>query len=84
MCIDEAIEKLKGLLSFFEKYRENGFENALISFPNTYVAYRIMLTIPVSVASVEMSFSKLKIIKTYLRSTMFQQRWNGLALITTI
>ena len=31
MCIDEAIEQLKGLLSFFEKYRENGFENALIS-----------------------------------------------------
>jgi len=28
MCIDEAIEQLKGLLSFFEKYRENGFENA--------------------------------------------------------
>jgi len=31
MCIDEVIEQLKGLLSFFEKYRENGFENALIS-----------------------------------------------------
>ena len=31
MCIDEDIEQLKGLLSFFEKYRENGFENALIS-----------------------------------------------------
>ena len=31
MWIDEAIEQLKGLLSFFEKYKENGFENALIS-----------------------------------------------------
>jgi len=31
MCIDEAIEQIKGLLSFFEKYWENGFENALIS-----------------------------------------------------
>jgi len=34
MCIAEIIEQLKGLfhfLKFFEKYRENGFENALIS-----------------------------------------------------
>ncbi|XP_058734057.1 uncharacterized protein LOC131605754 [Vicia villosa] len=31
MCIVVAIEQLKGLVSFFEKYRENGFENALIS-----------------------------------------------------
>ena len=31
MCIDEAIEQLKGLLSFFEQYRKNGLENALIS-----------------------------------------------------
>jgi len=30
------------------------------SFPNAYIAYRIMLTIPVSVASAERSFSKLK------------------------
>ena len=31
MSIDVAIEKLKGLISFFEKYREDGFENAIIS-----------------------------------------------------
>ncbi|KAL5158733.1 Zinc finger MYM-type protein 1 [Glycine soja] len=51
-------------------------------FQNAYIAYRIMLTIPVSVASTEKSFSKLKIIKTYLRSTMSQQRLNGLALLS--
>ncbi|KAL2957615.1 hypothetical protein AAZX31_18G158900 [Glycine max] len=39
---------------------------------NSYIAYRIMLTIPLSLASAEMNFSKLKIIKTYLRSTMSQ------------
>jgi len=32
------------------------------SFPNAYIAYKIMLTIPVSVA-LERSFSKLKLIK---------------------
>ena len=43
-----------------------------------------MLTIPVSVsfASAEKSFSKLKIIKTYLRSTMSQQRLNKLTLLS--
>ena len=50
-------------------------------FPNTIIAYRILLTIPVTVDSVERSFSKLKLLKSYLRSTMLQERLNGLALI---
>ena len=54
----------------------------IIYFPNAYIAYRIMLTIPISIASIKRSFSKLKIIKTYLRSTMSQQRLNGLALLS--
>lgn len=50
--------------------------------PNTVVAYRIMLTLPVSVASGERSFSKLKLIKNHLRSTMKQDRLNGLSIIS--
>ena len=50
-------------------------------FPYTIIAYRILLTIPVTVASAERSFSKLKLLKSYLRSTMLQERLNGLALI---
>jgi len=41
-----------------------------------------MLTIPLSVASAQRSFSKLKLIKSYLRSTMSQQRLNKLALLS--
>ena len=46
------------------------------------MALRILLTIPITVASGERSFSKLKWIKTYLRSTMTQERLNSLALIS--
>ena len=42
----------------------------LDSFPNAYIAYRILLAIPITVAFAERSFSKLKLIKFYLRFTM--------------
>ncbi|KAI4970373.1 hypothetical protein ZWY2020_001287 [Hordeum vulgare] len=48
-------------------------------FPNILIAYRILFTVPVTVASAERSFSKLKLLKNYLRSTMSQERLNGLA-----
>ncbi|XP_047309442.1 uncharacterized protein LOC124912841 [Impatiens glandulifera] len=41
-------------------------------YSTSCLAYRIMLTVPVTVASAEISFSKLKILKSYLRSTMSQ------------
>ena len=52
------------------------------SFPNAYITYRIMLTILVLVVSAERSFSKLKIIKIYLRSTMSQESLNGLVILS--
>ena len=50
-------------------------------FPNATIAYRVMLTIPVTVASAERSFSKLKLLKSYLRSTITQERLNDLSMI---
>ncbi|KAL4704071.1 hypothetical protein ACJJTC_001993 [Scirpophaga incertulas] len=51
-------------------------------FPNIVVILKIFLTMPVTVASCERSFSKLKLIKTYLRSTMGQERLSGLAILS--
>lgn len=51
-------------------------------YPNLWIALRIGVTLPVTVASAERSFSKLKIIKSYLRSTMSQERLSGLAIMS--
>lgn len=56
--------------------------NLVETFPNITVALRILLTLPVSVASGERSFSKLELIKNYLRSSMGQERLNNLAIIS--
>ncbi|CAB4021489.1 zinc finger MYM-type 1-like [Paramuricea clavata] len=52
------------------------------SFPQLCKLLLLFLTIPVTVASAERSFSKLKIIKSYLRSSMAQERLDGLTLIS--
>ncbi|KAG0724329.1 Zinc finger MYM-type protein 1 [Chionoecetes opilio] len=51
-------------------------------YPNLWIALRIVCTLPVTVASAERSFSKLKLIKTYLRSSMGQNRLSGLSIIS--
>jgi len=49
-------------------------------YPNILVVYRILLTVPVTVAPAYKSFSKLKLLNNYLRSTMSQERLNGFAM----
>jgi hypothetical protein len=49
-------------------------------YPNVSIAYRILLTLPLTVTSAKRSFSKLKLLKKYLRSTMSQERLNGLSI----
>ena len=50
-------------------------------YPNAIIAYKILLTIFVMVASSEKCFSKLNLLKSYLRSTITQERLNGLAIV---
>ena len=51
-------------------------------FPNACIAFRILLTIAVTVASAEIKFSKLKLIKSYLRSIILQERLSRLAILS--
>ena len=66
----------EGTLSAMEIFKH---VRELDCYPNISIAYRILFTVPVTVASAERSFSKLKLLKNYLRSTMSQERLNGLA-----
>jgi hypothetical protein len=52
------------------------------SYPNLYTLYKIFYTFPVSSATAERSFSRLKVLKTYLRSTMTENRLSNLAILS--
>lgn len=87
---DDLCEEILHCQPFISKFENDVcqiiqfiYSNDLITvYPNFTVALRILLTLPVSVASAERSFSKLKIIKNYLRSRMVQDRLSNLALIS--
>ncbi|KAF0762752.1 Uncharacterized protein FWK35_00006458 [Aphis craccivora] len=51
-------------------------------YPNVETALRIFLTLPITVATCERSFSKLKLIKKHLRSIMGQERISDMAILS--
>ena len=72
---DIKIDDPADLLLFIISYEED-------VFPNLRVSLQILLTIAVSIASCERSFSKLKLILSYLRVSKGQYRLNDLALLS--
>ena len=54
----------------------------VFSIPNVYISYRILLAIHETVSTTERSCSELKLLKSYMRSTMLQDRLNVLAILS--
>ena len=54
-----------------------------LSFPNIFTALKILAVLPVTSCTCERSASSIRLLKTYLRSTMSQERLNGLASLYT-
>lgn len=73
---DVKIIKPESLLEFIVQYGDESV------YPNLQIALQIMLTIAVSIVSCERSFSKLKLILSYLRASMGQERLCDLALLS--
>ena len=78
------LKVLKEILQINENSPINALNyiKRLESSPNACIAFRILLIIPVTIASAERSFSKLRLIKSYLRSTMSQEKLSGLAILS--
>ncbi|KAF0759629.1 Zinc finger MYM-type protein 1 [Aphis craccivora] len=51
-------------------------------YPNMYKLMQVALTLPISSATCERSFSAMRRMKTWLRSSMLQNRFNNLAIIS--
>ena len=51
-------------------------------FPEVCIAFLLSVTISVTTASAEQSFSKLKLINTYLRNSMGQERLPNIAILS--
>lgn len=77
------------IIASFKRAKLNG--GSLIYSPTGLLKYisslatdlQIFLTMPVSVAFCERSFSKMKLVTSYLRSTMSQDRLTNLAVLST-
>ncbi|XP_034086221.1 zinc finger MYM-type protein 1-like [Gymnodraco acuticeps] len=80
-CFRDQIQKLKSVADLVKMLIV--YNPAVTStFSEVCTAFILFLTLPVTVATTERSFSKLKLIKNYLRSTMGQERLSGLFLLS--
>ena len=59
------------------------YEQLPPSYTDLRFLYKVLLTLPVTTASVERSYSKLTLVKTKLRSVMSQDRLEALLLAST-
>lgn len=77
-CADEDFIKVGTAADLVQTMRRYDLDSVL---PLFWKASRILSVIPATSCSAERSFSALRRMKTYLRSTMGQDRLNNLAII---
>ena len=76
--------KMKNMVTIKDLANFLFVENSCLasSLPDLCTAVQLYLTLPVTSATAERSFSKLKLIKTFLRNNMTQTRLSALALLS--
>eukprot|EP00102_Acyrthosiphon_pisum_P009874 XP_003248780.1 PREDICTED: uncharacterized protein LOC100570249 [Acyrthosiphon pisum] len=79
---NEDVQLSKQMKDWFSKGSVSDEKSLKESYPNIEIAIRIFLSKLITTASCERSFSKLKLIKTYLRSTMAQERLSSMAILS--
>lgn len=72
----ENIVNVRDMLIFIRE------KHVITMFPNVEIALRIFLTLPITNASGERSFSTLKRTKTYLRNAISQEGLNNLSVLS--
>ena len=80
--VDKAVSQWRLAHSFIQK--GSSLADIYSALPKSYTEllflYKVLITLPVTTASVERSFSKLALVKSKLRSTMGQARLEALML----
>lgn len=77
----KELMKNKNLNSIYEMATFILLNDIATSYSEIFTACLIFLTLPVTVATAERSFSKLKIIKNYLRNSCGQNRLSNIAIL---
>lgn len=80
-CLKSEIQKIHSIKELMELLLIK-FNSLASGFPEVITACFLFLTLPVTTATAERSFSKLKLIKNYLRTSMGQERLSDLSLLS--
>jgi len=80
-CLKSEIQKIHSIKELTELLLIQ-FHSLSSSFPEVITACLLFLTLPVTSATAERSFSKLKLIKNYLRTSMGQERLSDLSVLS--
>lgn len=80
-CFKSEIQKIHTIKKLAKLLLIN-FNSLAFSFPEVITACLLFLTLPVTTATAERSFSKLKLIKHCLRTSMGQERLSDLSILS--